>query len=84
MKVFSLKPHLFCLGEILFIVGSATELAENMGKIAIINGRGKAGHDLVVKSVEDKLVTIRRVKGSLTFPANFQLVGTLNPLTCSF
>jgi len=32
--------------------------------------------------IEDKLVTISRAQGSLTFPANFQLVGAMNPCPC--
>ena len=33
--------------------------------------------------LEDKVVTISRAQGSLTFPANFQLVGARNPCPCS-
>jgi magnesium chelatase family protein len=29
--------------------------------------------------LEDKTVTISRAQGSLTFPANFMLVGAMNP-----
>jgi magnesium chelatase family protein len=29
--------------------------------------------------MEDKVVTISRAQGSLTFPANFQMVGAMNP-----
>jgi magnesium chelatase family protein len=29
--------------------------------------------------MEDKVVTISRAKGSLTFPANFQLIAAMNP-----
>jgi len=31
------------------------------------------------KSLEDKIVTISRATGSLTFPANFMLVAAMNP-----
>jgi magnesium chelatase family protein len=34
--------------------------------------------------LEDKLVTISRAQGSLTFPANFQLVGAMNPCPCGY
>jgi magnesium chelatase family protein len=32
--------------------------------------------------IEDKIVTISRAQGSLTFPANFMLIGTMNPCPC--
>ncbi|MCW5873046.1 MAG: YifB family Mg chelatase-like AAA ATPase [Anaerolineales bacterium] len=34
--------------------------------------------------IEDKLVTISRAQGALTFPANFQLVGAMNPCPCGY
>ncbi len=34
--------------------------------------------------LEDKVVTISRAQGSLTFPANFMLVGAMNPCPCGF
>ena len=34
--------------------------------------------------MEDKIVTISRAQGSLTFPANFILVGTQNPCPCDY
>ena len=34
--------------------------------------------------LEDKVVTIARAHGSLTFPANFQLVAAMNPCPCGF
>jgi magnesium chelatase family protein len=34
--------------------------------------------------MEDKVVTISRAQGSLTFPANFQLVGAMNPCPCGY
>jgi len=33
---------------------------------------------------EDKVVTISRAQGSLTFPANFQLVAAMNPCPCGY
>ncbi|MGB2910694.1 MAG: ATP-binding protein, partial [Anaerolineales bacterium] len=33
---------------------------------------------------EDKVVTISRAKGSLTFPANFQLIAAMNPCPCGY
>ena len=34
--------------------------------------------------LEDKQVTISRARGSLTFPANFQLVAAMNPCPCGY
>ena len=35
--------------------------------------------EVLRQPLEDKVVTISRAQGSLTFPASFQLVGTMNP-----
>ncbi len=35
--------------------------------------------EVMRQPLEDKVVTISRAQGSLTFPANFQLVGAMNP-----
>jgi len=34
--------------------------------------------------IEDKVITISRAQGSLTFPANFQLIAAMNPCPCGF
>ncbi|MCC6314150.1 MAG: YifB family Mg chelatase-like AAA ATPase [Thermomicrobiales bacterium] len=34
--------------------------------------------------LEDRLVTLARAAGTLTFPANFTLVGAMNPCPCGF
>jgi magnesium chelatase family protein len=34
--------------------------------------------------IEDKIVTISRAQGTLTFPANFMLVGAMNPCPCGY
>jgi magnesium chelatase family protein len=36
------------------------------------------------QSMEDKVVTISRAKGSLTFSANFQLIAAMNPCPCGY
>jgi magnesium chelatase family protein len=39
--------------------------------------------EVMRQPIEDKLVTISRAQGSLTFPANFQLIAAMNPWACS-
>ena len=40
--------------------------------------------EVLRQPLEDKIVTISRAKGSITFPANFLLVGARNPCPCGF
>ena len=40
--------------------------------------------EVLRQPIEDKQVTISRAKGSITFPANFLLVGARNPCPCGF
>ena len=40
--------------------------------------------EVMRQPLEDKIVTIARAKGSLSFPANFMLVGALNPCPCGY
>ncbi len=34
--------------------------------------------------IEDKVVTISRAQGTLTFPANFMMIGAMNPCPCGY
>ena len=40
--------------------------------------------EVMRQPIEDKVVTISRAQGALTFPANFQLVGAMNPCPCGY
>ncbi|MCJ7702348.1 MAG: YifB family Mg chelatase-like AAA ATPase [Anaerolineales bacterium] len=40
--------------------------------------------EVMRQPMEDKQVTISRAQGSLTFPANFQLIAAMNPCPCGF
>ncbi len=40
--------------------------------------------EVMRQPIEDKIVTISRAQGSLTFPASFQLITAMNPCPCGY
>jgi magnesium chelatase family protein len=45
---------------------------------------GKHVLEVLRQPLEDKYVTISRARGSLTFPANFQMMAAMNPCPCGY
>ncbi len=45
---------------------------------------GQATLEVLRQPLEDRTVTISRAQGTVTFPANFMMIGSMNPCPCGF
>ena len=53
-----------------------------MMSVLMIHEFGSRVFEVMQQPMEDKVVTMSRAKGSLTFSMNFRLIATMNPYPC--
>jgi magnesium chelatase family protein len=55
--------------------------------VLFLDGLPEFGHTIleaVRQPIEDKVVTISRAQGTVSYSANFMLVGAMNPCPCGY
>ena len=83
-------PH-YTISNAGFVVGGRQprpgEITLSHRGVLFLDELPEFGHsvlEVLRQPIEDKVVTISRAQGTVTFPANFMLVAALNPCACGF